>query len=544
MKTFNINGRIIGEEYPTYIIAEMSANHAKSMDRAKEIIRAAKESGADCVKIQTYTPDTLTIDCHNEYFQVQNGTWEGENLYGLYEKAYTPWEWQRELKEEADRVGIDFFSTPFDETAVDFLDDIGCTFYKIASFEMIHLPLLKYIARKGKPIIMSTGMSTKGEIREAIEAIRSEGNDQIAILNCTSAYPAQAKDMNLVKVKDMRESFQTIVGLSDHSLGYEAAVASVALGARIIEKHFCLSRDIENPDASFSMTPSEFKEMVDKVRYYEQMIGKVEYGASSQEKDSIVFRRSVFAVKDIQKGERFTQDNVRIIRPGYGLKPKYLEDLLGTVAREDIAYGQPISFSHFPEGAVLFLTNNENTNPLYTWLMMQDEPVIQISNKIYLEMIKEINPSFIVSFNYKHIIPESVIEYMGDRIINLHTSYLPYNRGSSPNFFSFYDNTKKGVTIHRVAKGLDTGDILCQKEFEFDESVETFSSSYEYLLNAIVELFKEKWMVIKSGELKAVPQSGVSTYHTMKELQEIKKAISFEWDDTIADFRCKKDSWI
>lgn len=542
MKVLNINGRLVGENQPAYIIAEMSANHAKSMTHAKEIIRAAKESGADCIKIQTYTPDTLTIDCSNEYFQVQNGTWKGENLYHLYEKAYTPWEWQRELKEEADRIGIDFFSTPFDETATDFLEEIGCTCYKVASFEVIHLPLLQCIARKGKPIIMSTGMSTKEEITEAIETIRQEGNDSIAILHCISAYPAEAEGMNLAKIKDMQKSFSTIVGLSDHSLGYDAAVASVALGAKIIEKHFCISREIENPDAAFSMTPSEFKEMVDKIRYYERMMGQAAYGASSQEQESIVFRRSIFAVRDIKEGETFTEENLRIIRPGYGLKPKYMDDLLGTQASRDIDYGQPTTFADFPQGAILFLSNNDNTEPLCQWLQAQGEPVVRFTNKITLEIIEEMQPSFIVSFNYKYIISQSIIEHMDGKIINLHTSYLPYNRGSSPNFFSFYDDTPKGVTIHFISKGLAQGDILCQKEIQFDETIETFTSSYEVLLQEMSQLFKENWKEIQSGALKGVPQSGESTYHKSEELHKIRMEIDFDWNDTIADFKRRRDN--
>ena len=290
MKQISIKGRMIGDGYPAYIIAEMSANHSGSIERAKEIIREAKRCGADCVKIQTYTPDTLTIDCHNQYFQVGNGTWEGENLYNLYGKAYTPWEWQRELKEEADRVGIDFFSTPFDKTSVDFLEEIGVEFYKIASFEMIDLPLLKYVASKGKPIIMSTGMGSLEEIKEAVEAIYEEGNTQLALLKCSSAYPAISNDMNLKTIVDMKERFGVPVGLSDHSMGHLGAATAVAMGANIIEKHFCISREIENPDASFSMNPQEFKEMVDTIRQVEMAKGQVYYGVSSQEESSLVFR--------------------------------------------------------------------------------------------------------------------------------------------------------------------------------------------------------------------------------------------------------------
>lgn len=325
-----------------YIIAEMSGNHAGSLERAKEIIHAAKESGADCIKIQTYTPDTMTIDCDNEYFQIDDGTWEGENLYHLYEKAYTPWEWQAELKKEAERVGIDFFSTPFDRTSVDFLEGLGMEFYKIASFEIGDIPLLKYVASKGKPIIMSTGMSTLAEIDEAVSTIRSMGNNRIALLRCASAYPAITDEMNLATMKNMGEVFGVPVGLSDHSMGSVGAVTAVALGAKIIEKHFCLSRKIKNPDCTFSMEPAEFQQMVKDIRQAEKAIGRVSYGVTEQEKSNIVFKRSIFAVKDIKKGEIINAENVRVIRPGYGMAPKYYEDILGQCALRDIKRGEPM----------------------------------------------------------------------------------------------------------------------------------------------------------------------------------------------------------
>lgn len=338
-----IGNREIGGSAPAYIIAEMSANHAGSIDRAKEIIRAAADAGADCVKIQTYTPDTITIDCDNKYFQIGDGTWKGENLYSLYGKAYTPWEWHKELKEEADKCGIDFFSTPFDNTAVDLLEEIGISFYKIASFELVDIPLIKYVASKGKPIIMSTGMSTLAEISEAVDAIRSMGNNQIALLKCASAYPAITDQMNLRTMQNMADTFGVPVGLSDHSMGSVGAVTAVALGAKIVEKHFCLGRDIENPDSSFSMEPEEFAQMVKDIRQAEKAIGMVSYGPTEQEKTNVVFRRSVFCVKDIKKGELITEENIRVIRPGYGMKPKYYPQALGQVALMDIKRGDPIT---------------------------------------------------------------------------------------------------------------------------------------------------------------------------------------------------------
>ena len=339
-----IKDKEISSNTSAYIIAEMSANHAGSIENAKEIIHAAKESGADCIKIQTYTPDTLTIDCDNKYFHIENGTWEGENLYNLYNKAYTPWEWQAELKQEAEKIGLDFFSTPFDKTAVDFLEEIGIEFYKIASFELVDLPLIKYVASKRKPMIISTGMATLGEIEDAVNVIRSQGNNNFALLRCASAYPAITDEMNLMTMKNMGEIFNVPVGLSDHSMGSVGAVTAVALGAKIIEKHFCLDRSIENPDASFSMNPKEFKQMVLDIRQAEKAIGHINYGMSEQEKTNIVFRRSIFCVKDIKKGEQLTEENIRIIRPGYGLKPKYYEEVLGKIAIEDIKRGSPITF--------------------------------------------------------------------------------------------------------------------------------------------------------------------------------------------------------
>ncbi len=344
MNAVRIKNRLVGEGYPTYIIAEMSANHAGSIERAKEIIRVAKDCGADCIKIQTYTPDTITIDCDNEYFQIQEGTWKGENLYSLYGKAYTPWEWHNELKEAANKIGIDFFSTPFDKTSVDFLESIDIPFYKIASFELVDIPLIRYVASKGKPIIMSTGMGTQEEIREAVEAAYQEHNDRVVLLKCSSAYPALPDDMNLRTIEDMRERFNLPVGLSDHSLGSLSATTAIAMGASVIEKHFCLSRDISNPDASFSMTPSEFSSMVSDIRKVEKALGRITYGPSDQEQDNLKFRKSVFVIKDVNEGEPFTEENLKVIRPGFGLKPKYFQDVLGKSAVRALKRGTPLKW--------------------------------------------------------------------------------------------------------------------------------------------------------------------------------------------------------
>lgn len=344
-RTLKVKDRFIGEGYPAYIIAEMSANHGGDFDRAIDIIHAAKEAGADCIKLQTYTADTITIDSDKEYFQIKKGTWTGENLYSLYEKAHTPWEWQKKLKEEAEKLGLDFLSTPFDNTSVDFLEDIGIDFYKIASFEIVDIPLIKYIASKRKPIIMSTGMATLGEIEEAVKTIRKEGNEELCILKCSSAYPAIPDDMNLKTMENLRDTFETPVGLSDHSLGSIAAITAVAMGANVIEKHLCLSRDIKTADSSFSMEPEEFKEMVKDIRNTEKAIGKISYDISEKEKTSRDFRKSIFVVKDIKKGEKFTKENIRVIRPGYGLEPKYYEEVLGKTSSEDIERGTPLKWN-------------------------------------------------------------------------------------------------------------------------------------------------------------------------------------------------------
>jgi N-acetylneuraminate synthase (EC 2.5.1.56) len=337
-----IMDKTIGEGHPVYVIAEMSANHAGSIQNAKEIIHKAKECGADCIKIQTYTADTLTIDCNNDYFKIKDGIWKGENLYGLYAKAFTPWVWQAELKNEAEQIGLDFFSTPFDETAVDFLENIDVDFYKIASFELIDIPLIEYIAAKGKPIIMSTGMGSFTEIKEAVNAIRGQRNDSLILLKCSSAYPALSEDMNLRTIQHMKQEFKCPVGLSDHSMGSLGAITAVAMGATVIEKHFCLSRKIENPDASFSMEPEEFKAMVDDIRTVEKAMGRISYDLSKKEEENKLFRRSIFVVKDVVEGEVFSKENIRVIRPGHGMKPKYYNRVLNCHAAQSIKRGAPL----------------------------------------------------------------------------------------------------------------------------------------------------------------------------------------------------------
>lgn len=342
---FTINGRPIGVGHPTYMIAEVSANHNQDFDQAVRIIEAAKEAGADAVKLQTYTPDTLTIDCHNEYFQIGAGTiWEGRNLYDLYAEAYTPWEWQPKLKDIANDLDLDLFSTPFDSSSVDFLEQMDIPVFKIASFEIVDLQLIQRIARTGKPIIMSTGMATLAEIDEAVQTIRKEGNNQLVLLKCTSAYPSPPEDMNLRTIPHLAQAFDVPVGLSDHTLGIAVPVAAVALGACVIEKHFTLSRSVLGPDSVFSLEPHEFKSMVDGVRIAEQALGGVRYDASEREQSSRVFRRSLFVVQDMKAGDMFTKENVRSIRPGYGLHTRHWNDIVGRRASSDVQRGTPLSW--------------------------------------------------------------------------------------------------------------------------------------------------------------------------------------------------------
>ncbi len=346
MPAVNINGRDVGKGFPCYVVAEMSGNHNQSYEKAVEIVYAAKKAGADAIKLQTYTPDTITIDCDNEHFRIGKGTiWEGQNLYDLYREAYTPWEWQPKLKEIADTLGIDLFSTPFDETAVNFLDEMNVPAYKIASFELLDIPLLRKVAQTGKPIIMSIGMATLAEIDEAVRAVRKAGGSQLALLKCTSAYPAPPEEMNLRTIPHLAKAFYLPVGLSDHTLGIAVPVASVALGACIIEKHLTLSRSVPGPDSAFSLEPHEFKTMVEAVRTAEKALGEVSYEMTEGETTSRVFRRSLFVVKDMKAGEVLTEENVRSIRPGYGLPPKYLKDVLGRRAATNIWKGTPLSWN-------------------------------------------------------------------------------------------------------------------------------------------------------------------------------------------------------
>jgi pseudaminic acid synthase len=342
---FKIDKFSIGEPFDVFIIAELSCNHLQNYELAVKTIKAMKKSGADAVKLQTYTPDTMTLDCDNKYFQIKQGTiWDGTTLYKLYQQAYTPWDWQAKLKKIAEEEGLICFSSPFDKTSVDFLEDINVPAYKIASFEITDIPLIKYVASKGKPVIMSTGIATLEDIEEAVNTCKKVGNEQIALLKCTSAYPAKIEDANLVTIPDMARRFKTVVGLSDHTMSNNTSIAAVALGAKIIEKHFILDRSLDGLDAKFSMEPEEFKAMVESIREAEKALGEVNYDLTEAKKRSREFSRSLFVVKSIKKGGVFTEENVKSIRPGYGLPPKYLKEILGKRANKDVEKGMPLEW--------------------------------------------------------------------------------------------------------------------------------------------------------------------------------------------------------
>jgi pseudaminic acid synthase len=335
----------VGPGAPAYVVAELSANHNQNFDQAVRIIQAAKQAGADAVKLQTYTPDTMTIASDREQFRIDGGTlWDGRTLYELYGEAYTPWKWQPKLKQVAADLGMDLFSSPFDATAVDFLEKMDVPAYKVASFELVDIPLIQIVARTRKPMIISTGMATLEEIEEAVQAARQAGATQIALLKCTSAYPATPDELNLRTIPELANRFGCPAGISDHTLGIAVPVAAVTLGACMIEKHITLSRALKGPDSDFSLEPQEFKAMVEAIRTAERGLGEVHFGATPREASSRVFRRSLFVVEDLQHGERFTAQNVRSIRPGHGLHTRHLPEILGRRASRDILRGTPLSW--------------------------------------------------------------------------------------------------------------------------------------------------------------------------------------------------------
>ena len=364
-KPFEIAGRRIGVEHPVYIVAEVSANHNQEFQRAVELIHSAKEVGADAVKLQTYTPDTITISSDHECFRIGGGTlWDGRTLHDLYQEAYTPWEWQLKLKAAADEIGIHFFSSPFDGSAVDFLESINVPAYKLASCELVDLPLIQKLGSTGKPLIMSTGMASIEEIEEATATARTAGAKQIALLKCTSAYPAPADEMNLRTIPELARRFRVPVGLSDHTKGIAVPVAAVALGACIIEKHLTLSRASGGPDAEFSLEPNEFKEMIEVVRVVEKSLGSPQFGPTPHEKTSHRFRRSLFVVRNMEEGEVFSTENVRSIRPAAGLHTRYLPQVLGKWSRRPIARGTPLTWDLIDESQALDKSSSGLSKPI------------------------------------------------------------------------------------------------------------------------------------------------------------------------------------
>lgn len=344
-KSIKIGNRVISPDSPTYIVAEMSANHNLDFDRAKRIIFEAREAGADAVKIQTYRPDTITIDCDNEEFMT-TGIWKGQTLFQLYSKAYTPWEWHPELKRYADEIGIDLFSSPFDLTAVDLLEEMDVPAYKIASFEINDIPLIKAVAETGKPILISTGVAYLADIELAVDTCRRAGNDNVILLKCVSEYPAPYEMMNINQIRMLRKTFDCIAGLSDHSMGSEVPVASVAIGGKVIEKHFTLSRDDGGEDSTFSMEPAEFKEMVNQIRNVERAMGKEEFSITEKQIEERKGSRSLYVVSDIKKGECITKENVKSIRPGRGMHTKYWEEIVGKTVNKDLEKGTPMDWKY------------------------------------------------------------------------------------------------------------------------------------------------------------------------------------------------------
>jgi N-acetylneuraminate synthase len=343
-EVIKIDGRAIGPGHPPYVIAELSGNHNGQLERALRLVDAAKEAGADAVKIQTYTADTITIDDDGPDFTIKEGPWRGRRLYELYREAHTPWEWHPALFEYARKIGITCFSSPFDSTAIDLLEGLGAPAYKIASFELIDLPLIRYAAKARKPLIMSTGMASADEITDAVDAAKEGGASEIILLHCVSGYPTPAEEANLARISALAKAYSCPIGLSDHTLTIETAIAAVALGAVLIEKHFTMKREDGGPDAAFSLEPDEFAAMVQGARTAYSALGRAEYERAPSERGSTIFRRSLYAVKDIAKGEILTNSNVRSIRPGYGLPPKHLTELLGRRALRDISRGTPMSF--------------------------------------------------------------------------------------------------------------------------------------------------------------------------------------------------------
>ena len=348
-KSIKINGISIGEKFPPYIVAEMSANHNGDINNALQIIKSAKENGANAVKIQTYRPDTMTIESDRDDFKINEGLWKGQTLYNLYEQAHTPWEWHKDLFDYAKKLDITIFSSPFDKTAVDFLEDINTPAYKIASFEILDIPLIKYVASTKKPIIISTGMANLSEIKDAVNACYESGCNNLALLHCVSGYPASSADYNLKTITDIKNQFNHVTGLSDHTLNNITAIASIPLGVSIIEKHFTLDRKGGGPDDSFSLEPEDLKNLCESTYIAWEALGKIDYNRKFSEKDNVKFRRSLYVIKDLKKGEIITKEHIKSIRPGYGLSPKYFHEILGKIVNQNLKRGEPFQLKYIKD---------------------------------------------------------------------------------------------------------------------------------------------------------------------------------------------------
>jgi len=350
---FSLSDKVFGQSDSVFVIAEISANHAQCFDKAVELVKAAKKCGADAVKFQAYTPETMTIDCKSKYFQLNHPKWGGQTLYDLYKTAYTPWEWFGELKKLADELGIMFLSTAFDKTSVDMLEELGVCAHKIASFELVDLSLIAYAAKTAKPLVISTGMGTIDEIDEAVQTARASGAGEVILLKCVSSYPAKAREMNLRTIGHMRDHFNCPIGFSDHSLSAASSICAVSLGACVVEKHFTLSRQDDTPDSFFSIEPAELEKLIEDIRTCAQALGTVQYGSTKDEQKNTIFRRSLFVIKDVKAGDKVTADNVRCIRPGNGLAGKYMTEITGTKFSRDTQRGTPLSFDLItPRGGV------------------------------------------------------------------------------------------------------------------------------------------------------------------------------------------------
>ena len=540
MNEICIAGRHIGPNHPPYIIAEISSNHNGRLDQALAIIKAAKEAGADAVKIQTYTPDTMTINSYQEDFKLRGGLWDGYTLYDLYDKAQTPFEWHQTLFDYAHKIGITIFSSPFDESAVDLLENLHTPAYKIASFEIIDLPLIAYAAKTRKPMIISIGLANENEINEAIKTAYKYGAKELALLHCISGYPTPLEQANLVKIPSIQKHFNTIVGFSDHTTGTTAAVASVALGACLIEKHFTLNRN-NSPDSAFSIDPRELSRLCQEAKGVWQSLGSATYKSQNSEKGNIQFRRSIYAVESIKKEGIFTIKNIRRIRPGMGLAPKFYDEILGKRATQDIQRGEPLNIKMIANRKtqdvekenILFL--GLANSPLLAWLRSKNETVIQTDKKLTMDFIDRNQITFLISYNYQYIIKKHILDKLPNKAINLHISYLPWNRGADPNFWSFIDNTPKGVTIHYLDKGIDTGDIICQKELVFNLSEATLASTYQQLQSEIQELFKQSWDSIKLEKCPRIKQSGKGSFHNQEDKLRFSYLLTDGWNTPVSN---------